>query len=81
MDELLQGARMPVRSPFPAKQFAFETPKLAGLPAGFSEETLAHFLETGDPGYGRARPKPPMPPFRMNETDAKAVAAYLKSLK
>ena len=25
--------------------------------------------------------RPPMPPYRLNEADARAVAAYLKSLK
>lgn len=80
-NQLLHGAPMPVKSPYPEKIFAFSTPRLAGLPAGFTEETLARFLQTGDPGQGRTPPRPPMPPFRMNGQDARAVAAYLKTVK
>ncbi|MEZ5317927.1 MAG: c-type cytochrome [Vicinamibacterales bacterium] len=78
-EELLHGARMPVRSPFPGEPWAFKTPRLAGLPAGFTEAQLVHFLMTGD--TGRPFPaRPPMPPFRMSEADARAIAAYLESL-
>ena len=77
---LLQGARMPVRSPFPGQTWAFSTPKLAGLPSGYSEAQLTLFLQTGDSGRGRS-PRPPMPPFRMTAADATAVVAYLKSLR
>ncbi len=77
---LLQGARMPVRLPFPGETWAFSTPKLAGLPAGFSEAQLTQFLQTGDTGRGRP-PRRPMPPFRMTPDDAAAVVAYLKSLR
>ena len=77
---LLQGARMPVRSPFPGQSWAFSTPKLAGLPSGYSEAQLSIFLQTGDSGRGRP-PRPPMPPFRMTAADATAVVAYLKSLR
>jgi mono/diheme cytochrome c family protein len=80
MDEQLQGARMPVTSPFPAKAFAFSTPRLAGMPAGWTDEELVAFLQTGDTGT-RERPQPPMPPFRMTAEDARAIVAYLKSLR
>lgn len=76
---LLQGAPMPVRSPWPAEEWAFQAPSLRGLPGGWSEEQLVDFLQTGKDTRGRV-PKPPMPPFRMTREDASAVAAYLKSL-
>ena len=78
-DELLQGAPLPVKSPFQYVHWAFQTPKLAGLPGGFSEEDLITLLRTGKRPDGHS-PQPPMPPFRMTEEDAAAVAAYLKSL-
>lgn len=75
---LLQGAPVPVRSPY-AGSWAFRAPWLAGLP-GLSRNDLVHLLRTGIvPRTGRP-PEPPMPPFRMTERDARAVAAYLASL-
>lgn len=76
---LLQGAPMPVRSPWPEQEWAFQAPSLAGLPGGWSEEQLIHFLQTGKDVNGR-HARPPMPPFRMTREDAAAVAAYLRSL-
>ena len=76
---LLQGAPMPVKSPWPEQEWAFEAPSLAGLPGGWSEDQLARFLQTGKDINGR-NARPPMPPFRMNRQDALAVAAYLRSL-
>lgn len=78
-DELLQGAPLPVKSPYPYVHWAFQTPKLAGLPGGFSEKELITLLQTGKRQDGHT-PQPPMPPFRMTKEDAAAVAAYLKSL-
>jgi mono/diheme cytochrome c family protein len=77
--QLLQGAPMPVESPFPRVKWAFQAPKIADLPGGWSEDDLVRFLQTGVTPTGRTA-QPPMPPFRMNEEDARAVAAYLKSL-
>jgi cytochrome c553 len=78
--QLFHGAPMPVTSPFPGKPFAYHAPRLAGLPAGFSAQQLAHFLETGERPAGFT-PRPPMPPFRMSAADAASVAAYLESLR
>jgi len=75
---LLQGARMPVKSPYPGQQWGFTAPKLAGIPAGWRENDLILFLQTGKPKR-QPGPRPPMPPFRMTKEDAKAVVAYLKS--
>jgi len=77
--QLLQGAPIPVESPYPRVKWAFQAPKIAGLPGGWTEEDTARFLQTGVTPTGRTA-QPPMPPFRMNEEDARAVAAYLNSL-
>jgi mono/diheme cytochrome c family protein len=77
---LLQGASMPIASPFPRQQWAFQAPKIAGLPGGWTEADMVKFLQTGTSPTGR-QPQPPMPPFRFNEEDARAVAAYLKSIE
>ena len=79
-ERLLQGAPIPVDSPFEGQRWAFQAPRLAGLPGGWSEEQLIRFLQTGETISGRT-PLPPMPPFRMTKGDAAAVAAYLKSLQ
>ena len=79
-EQLLQGAPVPVDSPFEGQRWAFQAPKLAGLPGGWSEEQLIRFLQTGETITGRA-PLPPMPPFRMTKRDAAAVVAYLQSLQ
>ena len=76
---LLRGAAIPVRSPYNAIPWAFESPQLAGLP-GWSEEEIATLLRTGRRPNGYA-PRPPMPTFKMIEQDASAVAAYLMSLR
>jgi mono/diheme cytochrome c family protein len=78
MGQLLQGARMPVRSPFPQQDWCFEAPHIAGLP-GWSDADAVRFLMTGR-DYRDYMPRPPMPPFRMSRQDAEAVVAYLKTL-
>lgn len=55
-------------------------PRLAGLPAGFTEADTVHFLMTGERPNGRPPPLPPMPPYRFSRDDAEAIAAYLRSL-
>jgi len=55
-------------------------PRLAGLPAGFTESEVAQFLVTGERPHGRPPALPPMPPYRFNHEDAAAIAAYLHSL-
>ena len=75
---LLQGAPIPVPAPFPMSQWAFEAPKIAGLPGWLAEDAM-RLLQTGKSAQGYT-PRPPMPPFRMTQEDAAAVVAYLKSL-
>ena len=76
----LHGAPMPVKSPFRGQTWAFMAPKIAGLPGGWSEDEMVRFLQAGQAPTGH-KPRPPMPPFRFNKEDARAVAAYLKSLQ
>ena len=78
--QLLQGAPMPIESPFPTQTWAFEAPKIAGLPGGWTAEELIQLLQTGKSPRGQS-PRPPMPPFRMHKEDAEAIALYLKSLQ
>jgi cytochrome c553 len=54
-------------------------PPLAGGPANFTEEQFISFLQTGVRPDG-SHPRPPMPPYRLNEEDARAVSAYIRSL-
>ncbi len=75
---LLQGATIPVPAPFPMAPWAFEAPKIAGLPGWLAEDAM-RLLQTGTSARGYT-PRPPMPPFRMTQADAAAVVAYLKSL-
>jgi len=75
---LLQGAPIPIPTPFPTLQWAFEAPRIAGLP-GWTAEDAVRLLQTGRSAWGYV-PRPPMPPFRMTQEDAAAVVAFLKSL-
>jgi mono/diheme cytochrome c family protein len=61
--------------PMPWAPFA---PKIAGL-ENFTAEEAVRFFMTGTRPSG-APTLPPMPGYRMNQEDAAAVTAYLKSL-
>lgn len=54
-------------------------PPLAGVPANYTAEQFVAFLQTGVRPDG-SHPRPPMPPYRLNEADARAVAAYIATL-
>lgn len=54
-------------------------PALAGLPANYTHEQFVAFLQTGVRPDG-SHPRPPMPPYRLNEADARAVAAYIAAV-
>lgn len=54
-------------------------PALAGLPANYTDEQFVAFLQTGVRPDG-SHPRPPMPPYRLNAADARAVTAYIASL-
>lgn len=71
----LQGADIGAGPP----GFANLAPALAGRPANFTQEQFIAFLQTGvRPDGSHARP--PMPPYRLNIEDARAVDAYIASL-
>jgi mono/diheme cytochrome c family protein len=75
---LLGGAKVPVENPFPNDPWASYAPQLAGLP-GYQPEEVIAVLTRGKRSDGQY-PRPPMPPFRMTESDAAAVVHYLQSL-
>lgn len=75
----LTGAPMPVRSPFTGQTWATRVPPIRGL--NFLDESQAVNLLTKGIAHTGNPPDPPMPPFRMTPDDARAVYAYLKSLK
>ena len=75
---LFQGGVVPFESPFEGRPWAFRAPHIAGLP-GYTEDEGVRLLSEGIKARG-GRPAPPMPPFRMEPDDARAVVRYLKSL-
>lgn len=82
MTKMLAGAEIPfklVDKMVGAVPWAPVSPAIAGVPAGYTEASLAKLLMDGTPGDGSPA-RAPMPMYRMNEADATAVAAYLASL-
>ncbi len=75
---LLAGAAIPVVGPQFARPWSAESASLAGL-GNYDESFVRHLLTRGVRQDG-TYPKSPMPSFRLNEPDADAVIAYLKSL-
>jgi mono/diheme cytochrome c family protein len=73
----LQGAPIGFKPVHPMP-FAVAAPPLAGLPTMNEAQAIA-FLQTGKRPDGSV-PLPPMPEYRFNAEDARAVVAYLKSL-
>lgn len=78
MSKSLQGAPLSFTPAVPMP-WAPNAPPIAGGPAGFSEAQFVSFLRTGVRPDG-SHPLPPMPAYRMNDGDARAVAAYVMSL-
>jgi mono/diheme cytochrome c family protein len=78
MSQSLQGAAL-IFEPTAAMPWAPTAPEIAGLPPGYTEEQFIAFLQTGVRPDG-SRPLPPMPAFRFNEADARAVAAYIRTM-
>lgn len=75
----LMGAPIPFAPTVPMP-WVPAAPRLAGLPAGYTEGQMVHFLMTGERPDGRGLALPPMPPFRFDRDDAVAIAAYLRSM-
>ncbi len=76
---LLEGAPIPVSSPFPGQTWAYRAPNIRGM-LGYTDEEGVRLLTDGITRNGTP-PRPPMQQFGMNREDAEAVVAYLKSLK
>jgi len=77
-DKKLAGAPILFKPTVPIPAWADKAPNIAGLP-GWKSEDAVKFLMTGV-AYNDLHARPPMPPYRMNQDDAEAVVAYLKSL-
>ena len=80
--ELMEGMHL-TGSPLPfaptvPMPWAPAAPSIAGLP-DYTTEQAVKFLMTGE-RPSNIPPLPPMPAYRLNEEDAKAVVAYVKSL-
>jgi mono/diheme cytochrome c family protein len=56
-----------------------QVPSIAGIPEHYTEDQFVAFLQTGVRPDG-SHPRPPMPPYRLTEDDARAVAAYIKTI-
>ncbi|MBL9216511.1 MAG: c-type cytochrome [Opitutaceae bacterium] len=76
--QVLKGAPIGFVPAAPMPAWGAVAPALAGLPT-MTEAQAVQFLQHGLKPDG-SRPRPPMPEYRLNEADATAVAAYLKSL-
>ena len=74
----LQGSTL-IFAPTVQIPWAPVAPAIAGGPAGYTDEQFVAFLQTGVRPDG-SHPLPPMPAFRFNEEDARAVAAYIATL-
>jgi mono/diheme cytochrome c family protein len=76
--EALQGAAVWLESAEPVEDWPLKAPRIAGIPPA-SDADMVKLLTTGIWTDGKPL-RPPMPQFRMTESDAEAVVAYLKSL-
>ena len=78
---LLRGATLPIRPKKETKNWADESPDITGggLAGMWSEQDMVKFLTTGTDPQGKTA-RPPMPAFRLNARDARAVYRYLRSV-
>jgi mono/diheme cytochrome c family protein len=74
----LRGAPIWIRPVVPMPNWAENAPALAGLP-GLTEAQVERVLEDGTRPNGEPL-RPPMCIYHMAPADARAIAAYLKSL-
>ncbi len=79
LDQRFRGAPIPFTSPFPNSQWANTAPRIAGLPQ-YSTDQAVKLFTTGISRTG-APLRSPMPPFRMSESDARDIIAYLQSIQ
>jgi len=64
----------------PGVPFQDAAPNIAGLTMFASDDDAVKFFITGLLPNGQ-KARPPMPQYRFNELDARAIVAYLRSLK
>jgi mono/diheme cytochrome c family protein len=74
----LRGAPIWIKPVAPIPNWADRAPALAGLPS-FTDAQVETVLEDGTGPNGEAL-RPPMHIYHMSPPDARAIAAYLKSL-
>ena len=72
------GAPLGFAPTVPMPAWADEAPLIAGMP-NYTTAQAVNFFMTGERPTG-APVRPPMPEYRFNQADAKALVAYLKSL-
>ena len=77
-EKWLQGSPLPFQ-PIVEMPWVGTSPPIAGL-EGWTDAQAMKFLTTGIKKDGKAA-TPPMPEYRLNQEDAAAVVAYLRSLK
>jgi len=77
-DRLLAGAPIWIQPVRPMPNWGEYAPALAGL-SEFSDAQAKLVLEMGE-GAGGTAIEPPMHTYHMNDSDAQAVIAYLRSL-
>jgi mono/diheme cytochrome c family protein len=77
----LRGATLPIRPRKETRDWADESPDItaSGLAGRWGEGAMVRFLTTGINPDGK-KAMPPMPAFRLNARDARAVALYLRSV-
>lgn len=78
MAHSLQGATL-MFAPTIEVPWAPIAPPLAGGPINYTDAQFEHFMQTGEKPDG-TQARPPMPQFRVNAEDARAIVAYIKSL-
>ncbi len=74
----LRGAPIGFTPAVPMPVWAPVAPPIAGLPSMTAEQAVQFLMEGKRPDG--SMPRPPMPAYRLNEADARAMVAYLKSL-
>lgn len=77
MAQWLRGAPIGFTPAVPMP-WAPAAPPIAGLPSLTAEDAVKFLMEGKRPDG--TMPRPPMPAYRLNEADARAMVAYLKSI-
>lgn len=76
----LTGSVLAFAPTVPMPAWAGAAPRIAGIPAGYTEKELVRFLMTGERPHGQPAVRPPMPPYRMSREDAEDVVDYVSTL-